>query len=494
MPALASLILAILFLQIPNVHAGLSEKEPEDDEYGLCGVAKRGFQEKIEKARQQLGRDLQLKPLLNNCAKALTSHLDNCTTPQRLTEFGCKSGSAQGGGGESQTGSASGKGIPQAADKMAAGFVDDANCKRRLSHCVSQGNNFHGRESNNQAWQKCLHGDKLSFSPVPNPQTPRDRDASARNQLLSEAYRAQQEYTKCLKDRAKSAEELAEKTLLDSIAARAHGATPAVNCINHDIGVRICEVSRDGQRISTADGQEEYQDARDPEADQHNPVHVEKSGSHCSGTLLGDGQTVVTAGHCLENGGRGSEQRISVRDSTGQEHTVTARCSGQFDGVGYSDIAKCSLPQPIKANPLYLATHDPQIQGAGCVDEGYIKRCGSGFFENLTNKPVTVYAYPADQGLTRSIGSITGTGTNGWIWKNGVLYHDLLCTGGCSGSGYIVNVDGQRVVVGASSFADRYRIGGGGTYPTYRQWQGLRVQSVSTEKLANGTLLFQRLQ
>ncbi len=486
MPSLGKffLILALICPPLPQAHAGLSEEDPSEDGHGLCGVAKRGLQETIKKAQKELGKDLPMKALLNNCAQALTQHFDGCTSSERLAQMGCKSGG----------GAAGGQGIPQAADKMAGGLVDDANCKRRVSHCVKQGGALKGQGTADDARKKCLNGDKLSFSPVENPQTPRDRDKSARNQLLYKIYLAEQSYTECLKKRAQAAEDLARQTLVDSQAARSDGARPALSCITHQNGHRECEVSRNGERFTPADGQREDGPIRDPDADQHNPARVQGARGHCSGTLLGDGQTVVTAGHCLDNGGRDGERQITVRDSLGQEHVVAARCAGQDDGVGYSDIAKCSLSQPIKANPVYFATHDPKVAGADCIDEGYIKRCGSGFFQNLTNKPVTVYGYPADQGLSRSTGTFTGTGSNGWLYKNGLLYHDLLCTNGCSGSGYIVDVGGQKVVVGAHSYGQTYFPGGGGSIPTYRQWQGMRVQSISTNKLANASLLFQQLQ
>jgi len=489
------LLLALIFPAGPQAHAGFSAKEtrPTEDEYGLCGVAKRGLQEAIEKAQRELGKHLHMKPLLNNCAQALTKHYDDCSSNERLAQFGCKTGA---GANTAAQPSGSGSGITGAADKMAGGLVEDANCKRRVSHCVSKGGYaYRGQGTNEDAWKKCLNGDKLSFSPIPNAQTPRDRDASARNQLLSEVYRAEKSYAECLEKRAKAAEDLARKTLQDSQAARSDGSRPDLSCVTKHQGNRECEVSRNGERFTPADGQREDGPIRDPEADKHNPALVKSANGHCSGTVLGDGQTVVTAGHCLDNGGRAGERQITVRDSLGQEHVVTARCSGQFDGVGYSDLAKCSLSQPIKANPVYFATHDPKIPGSGCVDDAYVKRCGTGFFEDLTNKPVTVYGYPSDQGLTRSTGTFTGTGTNGWLWKNGVLYNDLLCTGGCSGSGYIVDVNGQKVVVGAHSYNYVYRAGGGGgSIPTYQQWQNLRVQSVSTNKLADSSLLFQQLQ
>lgn len=473
---------------VPQRHAmaGLSRDEPLDDEQGLCGVAKRVLQDRIESARNQLGKDLQMKPLLNNCAQTLTRHFDGCTSKESLARLGCKTGGPPA--------PAAGQGIPQGADKMAASLVDDANCKRRVSHCVAKGGFIRGQGTRDEAWEKCLNGDKLSYSSVPNPQTPRDRDASARNQLLLEALKAERAYTECLKQRAQASEELARKTLDESMAARADGSRPALSCVNHNNGYRECEVSSNGERFVPADGQREDGPLRDPEADKYNPAQVRGATGNCSGTLLGDGQTVVTAGHCLDNGGRSGEREITVRDSTGQEHRVQAQCSGQYDGVGYSDLARCSLSQPIKSNPVYFATHDPSVPGNGCIDEGYIKRCGSGFFQDLTNKPVTVYGYPGNQGLTRSTGTFTGTGTNGWLWKNGLLYHDLLCTGGCSGSGYIVDVNGQRIVVGAHSYGYSYTIGGGGAIPTYQQWQQLRVQSISTGKLANATLLFQQLQ
>lgn len=477
-------VVILLALHMPMAFAGLSRAESADDDHGLCGVARRAMQQEIEKAQAELGKGLHTKALLNNCARAFTEHHDKCSNPENLQQMGCKpKPPAVPNAKTSITGS---------ADQLAAGFIEDANCKRRIEQCVARGGiaKHHGKEED--AWKQCLNGDQLSFVPVPNEATPRDRDASARNQLLGRIYRLREDYKKCLKDRADAAEQLARKTLEDAAAARADGTRSAVDCIDKAQGIRVCGISENGERFTPADGQREDGPIRDPEADRDNPAQVGKD--RCSGTLLGNGTDVVTAGHCLSGSGR-QEVPITVRDADGQERTVTATCSGTYGGSGYDDLARCTLSQPVKANPVYFATHDPSVPGATCIDEGYTKRCGSGFFQNLTNKPVTVWGYPAGyDGLTRSTGTFTGTSESGWIWKNGVLHHNLICTGGCSGSGYIVDVGGQRVVVGAHSYGSIYGFQGGGSVPTYGQWQGLKIQSVSTEKLANATLLFTELQ
>ena len=78
-------------------------------------------------------------------------------------------------------------------------------------------------------------------------------------------------------------------------------------------------------------------------------------------------------------------------------------------------------------------------------------------------------------------------------YADGNLSYDALCTGGCSGGGVYVNSGGRQVAVTATSYGNRYANSGGAAVIPYEAYSGLKVQSVSADKLKQGTALFQTM-
>lgn len=270
----------------------------------------------------------------------------------------------------------------------------------------------------------------------------------------------------------------------------------AIDCINNDNGNRLCRYSQTGSRFENLDDPSK---ANDPTiADQK--AGAAQLGDRCSGTLLGDGRTVVTAGHCTQASNKEDGfQQLAVYDADGKQHFVQGSCSpGQFTRTTQTDVSVCKLSTPIgNPKPIYVAVNDPSVTGSGCRVSGYVKYCGDQYFQNLSQQPVQMAAYPGqfDEStleISNQLHGTTGTMYYDTTTKN--FSTDMMCTGGCSGGGYLITEpNGTSVVVSTHSYGWRFDNSGGGTVIPRDVWDSMRVQSVGAEQLQAGEYTIQSL-
>ena len=239
-----------------------------------------------------------------------------------------------------------------------------------------------------------------------------------------------------------------------------------LTCVDEDIGNHVCNLQRNGGEfveVPVVDGRADV-----GELSGTNPVLLSKE---CSASILGDGRTLVTAGHCLAT--TSSVQDATVLGSTGQQSTVVADCAPPiFTAAGRRDYGVCELRNAIaNINPVYLVTYDPKLAADDCHPlaqsrSKYVITCGDGFFNGLgAGARVTMLAYPTSTEvnvwiskthLARSVGTVSYVDMN-----QDLIYDDTMCTGGCSGAGYVVTRKGnQKLLVAVHGADDRYAGGG----------------------------------
>lgn len=362
-------------------------------------------------------------------------------------------------------------------------LVNSANCHYRVGTCYRIGSDFEGKPVLDDVYSKCLSVDKTSTSATTDAQMERGRDlVAAQDYIIEILSQVLMPEDKCWKNAGTQYEAQARQAMADGFKGKTAEAVKmeAINCITHDNSNRVCQYTGTrGQRFSETD----YEDPlRDKEGS--SPARMGKD--HCSGTLLGDGVTIVTAGHCtIDNAGT---NEFTVHDRNGVAHYVDAHCvPGNFEFFKV-DISKCTTSKAIDANPVYLATLDSNVAGNNCVDENFVMRCGPGFFEDLSTREATIWVYPSGYNLTRT------TGTMYYDSAKNILNYDAICTGGCSGGGVLVDHNGRKVVVAANSWGNRYLADQSGANPAlYSDWNSLKLQSVQTEKLENATLFFSEM-
>jgi hypothetical protein len=372
---------------------------------------------------------------------------------------------------------------------MAQGLTATANCAYAISHCYRNGTGNKGEMSANEAFNKCSgaagNAAKTTTGIEQSDQIIlKDFSDKLTWDLETSQY-------KCWRQIGDSAEALANKTLAD--AKSANGGGPAMDCINNSSGNRVCQVSENGTQFKALE--------KGDELNGNSPAKLETDHTSCSGTLLGDGVTVITAGHCTNKLDKNGQPTISVYDKNGTLHKLPATCvRGMFDErapVDSVDSSYCRLSSPIAANPLYVATLDPS-QKTGCMTSGYLKKCAPDFFQRMSSSPVSMRAWPAQND------EATFKRNNSTLYQTtGTLYYDssnqnlitrnMLCTSGCSGGGYIVDYGGEQVLVSAHSYGNDRSPGGGAHVIPVDLFKDLKIQSISTQKLAEGTFLFQSM-
>lgn len=418
---------------------------------------------------------------LNECQEKIQKHIEACSSESTNSPL-CQ--------GDTSPRIASSQNISNMSDDLTRMLIQNANCLWSVSSCYVSGNMAKQRVSI-QNWSFCTKE--------------ADADNEADKKTINNYYydynnSIERTQSQCFKQAADSYERQARENLAKSAATKTpeEFAQQAIDCITHDNGNKVCVFRTSGgshfEKVSYLEGScNEQSDKRSCTENVKNNSPARLDG--CSGTLLGDGESIVTAGHCTKNA---TSQMVEVFDKDNRKMHIQANCAvGIDEEVRGTDVSVCKLTQPIKANPTYLATYDANVSGSGCETTGYIMKCGEGFFQNLTQHPVSMMAYPTQYDRE------TGSTTKDLYWTKGVLLWDketknlqtdMLCTGGCSGGGYTINYEGRNVVVGAHGYTNRYVAGyGGAAVIPNNSFNSLKVQSISDDKLAYGKILFEEM-
>lgn len=306
--------------------------------------------------------------------------------------------------------------------------------------------------------------------------------------------RAEQSLRACLDRGAAGTDAQALRSIEAAKLASGDGA-PGMQLQCHETGgsasYRACVFTGSGQSVENLQAGGEPADGRGLE---FTPAGLrdEERGTYCSGSVLGDGRTVLTAGHCFSDPGRSNAQ-MTVTGSDGQTYERRADCNaGRYDFVRGPDLAMCRLQEPVPAHPTYMATVDNSVQGERCVPTGYVLRCPANYFQRNSSGQVTTIGYPEGYNgqLVRSNGQYAVTRENNQNFVN----YNTWTQPGSSGGGVVTTIDGYRVILAPVSDGPNMNpLQGGGIVPYYRDVSRLRIQSVPTHMLAGGTRVVHEL-
>lgn len=428
---------------------------------------------------------------LIRCREGYEKHIKFCDNELRKNKF-C-------GQDLNELKSTEGSAIPDKSKISIKIHVNRANCFYALSSCYRMGNDY--KEKRQELEAQCFHKQKEVEGMALEDSATRTKAADPRSLKLytSDVYsQVLNPESSCWERNANSYEHEAKIILqgAKNCSTEEQRAGMAINCIDHDNGNRVCVFHESGGSRLT-----EYTDERTAAtaAAEGNVSTANLELDECSGTVLGDGLTVVTAGHCTKNiaDGKTEEREISAYDKNGQIQKLTAICGrGVYSQNTAPDISICKLSRKIEAADVSAAFYDSNVKGSECQRDEYIWRCGDEYFQNKTKKVATMYAFPRqfdpnNNTVRANMVRTTGTLIYDPLTKN--LTYDMLCTGGCSGAGVIINENGRNVLLAADNYGSRYEASGGSSTVPYETYKNLKLQSISTEKLTAGSELFQQM-
>jgi|GEM_PF-3954316 len=426
---------------------------------------------------------------LDTCFSLTNYHLGDCDQTPKLNNFCAKTGTA----------TIPGDGTVAAIDNQIASMVNTANCQFAMSNCYTNQSMVEEARRTNRNQGCWFNQERIAAQH--NYADPADADQAGNAEAIKKYaidfyLKVDRPQGECWRKMGAQSELVARQTLASSMNIKTGQAlSETIYCVNNDIGNRVCNFDPTGKQTF----KETAPDDGRPDVGSTSPgkfVNADGTSGNCGGSLLGDGSTFLTVGHCTQSLSS-PNQMVAVTDASGTLRYVDATCStGQFTRTTQADISTCTLSTPVPANPVYYATLDTSNSGNACTTSGYVMSCGEGWFKNLTNQPVTMWAYPAqfDTSTLDITHNLTeSTGTMIYDPTTHQLTTDMMCSGGCSGSGYYTNVDGKTVIVGANSYGSRYDVGTGAAAVPTQVYQGLVVPSVSTKKLENGSPLFQKI-
>ncbi len=207
----------------------------------------------------------------------------------------------------------------------------------------------------------------------------------------------------------------------------------------------------------------------------------------CSGSLLGDGSTFVTAGHCTKDlGATGGHVDLRVFDVDGFPHNVGAVCvrgAYTYAGGGNPDVSVCRLDHTISAPQQYLAVLD-RTAGEFCKPEGWILRCGLSFFSQFAGQTARVYGFPYFDGQEAKSPFDVPSRVEFNAESNSFTFQHW-CTGGCSGAGIFVQARSRKIILTVISWESREEPQGGAAAIPADVWQRISTDlSHSTGPLA----------
>ncbi|MGE0527675.1 MAG: hypothetical protein AB7P49_11470, partial [Bdellovibrionales bacterium] len=372
-------------------------------------------------------------------------------------------------------------------ETMAKALVAGANCKNLIGFCHrgDEKDKTHPEgKKMGDLFQKCERDPQDKARPLAaNPATRDEAEA-----IRSSVYYFNKvhgdllmEQARCLQADGLKLENQARAVINDTQASKT-SSHAVIDCVDHDAGTRLCVVRADGQSRYVDDPS-----ARSVTEGGMNPVRI---ANKCSGETLGNGTTVVTNGHCTKEGE--GEREVEVYDKYGTLHKLKARCDrGYYDHHGMSrqfrDVSICELERKIEVNEVYFDTYGGM--GNTCEEvEPYVRACGREYFEQLSMKPVEMGSFPARQGLTAVKGTLY------YDDKTGHFNSDMMCTGGCSGSGVgIRNEMGKRSIVAVHAWGERTAATeGGSVIVDYYDYSQMR-RRLSPEVVSAGGGMFQTM-
>ncbi|MGE4133896.1 MAG: hypothetical protein AB7F86_19830 [Bdellovibrionales bacterium] len=382
-----------------------------------------------------------------------------------------------------------GSGLAGAFDRDIASHVHQSNCRKAIGSCLTNGSTLKGMPSWDELWRIC-EGNLLPKMKELEPQG-YTADAQNERQAIYDARVYMATVRKLLLDPAANCEKrradqdlkLARERLEKSKAVRSDGKPQTIDCLDRQSSYQFCYYSYDGARKL-----EPLAEA----GDYSSPVNLPgndapaRLANGCSGACFRAPSSIgatecLTAGHCMDETNSGSS-RMVVYDSEGRPQVVKSEgCRGVYENGLTADYAICRIEGSVNTKPMYLATMDTSVTGDSCRDEGYVMRCGPGFYERIAREQVKLSAtiFPAGGRMSFTQGQLFYDSANKQI------YHDLLTARGASGSGLVVNYQGRNIVMGAHSWSYERTLYGGGTIISYEEYQRLRVREVEEQRLSS---------
>jgi hypothetical protein len=191
-------------------------------------------------------------------------------------------------------------------DVSIAQTVDSTNCHRRIAYCTYGGTWSH--RGKREKYIESCGGDARKASGDPLVIKYDAEVVQPMNDMLTELR-------DCWNKKGDQLEAESQQLVAKSMAVReGETAKPGVFCQNQDVPFRLCEYSG-----RTQAGLEETDESTSDFKDAAGTTRLEDhaTSSHCSGTLIGDGVTVRTAGHCTDTP-ENYRQTLNVIDADGK--------------------------------------------------------------------------------------------------------------------------------------------------------------------------------
>ncbi|NQZ02125.1 MAG: hypothetical protein HRT45_15810 [Bdellovibrionales bacterium] len=301
-------------------------------------------------------------------------------------------------------------------------------------------------------------------------------------------------YAECRDYEARKYRHAANQTISCSMSLREQGAArPGIVCYRNSAGLEQCEYMA-SRVTSFADLTDPLQAARVDQESLHPYGALTMGGDtnnpHCSGTPVGDGSHVWTAAHCLVPG----NQTQFVTEVNGRRVLSEMDCADRT--LGYSltnyDFALCRLSNPVPMDqPTFVLTENRSLRGYECIPNGFYLECSHNYIRRLEGTNAQIVAFPGSQ--RSPAGGYTPIYTQTPIQFNrseGGFYARSLADPGSSGAGWIVDIDGRRVLVGNSVFAAPSS--GGGWTHEIRNWTAHSLQGrLNERRMENGRSIFE---
>ena len=305
--------------------------------------------------------------------------------------------------------------------------------------------------------------------------------------------RTMSDKTDCLNQQARENKRDARRSLSCSNQIRsAAKPKPEIVCYKSELDIEQCEYSESGMN-----GYKVVEDHSLVDEDLNHSfglIETVKDGkmSSCSGTAVGEGYDVLTASHCVEEGGRIT---FSVPDQDGVIQKINGTCVTNPNELivpnhSYGDTTICSLDRQARVQENYfVATMDPNMK-EGCIPQDHYLRCSMSVFESMDRQPASLISYPGSQAADGNLRPIQSRGHVSFDpAKREFMTPDIFADFGSSGGGYITELYGYPVVLTNQSLIAN--ASGISTMPviTWREISGLKA-SLSDRKMQGAGDIF----
>ncbi len=454
------LLISIAFPAVPSTAAEAGT--------GNCDASEKGFLKKLDRARSYF------TPTRPGCDEAAKGVGEKCSVPRG--QF-CEDFKDQ--AGIEALGRTGGQGTADPSNDMVKKMLRTANCYRGVKACLN-----HELEKIDKACGKVdtskpatgasgagasAPGAKAkagSKPPAPAVPAEKDKDNSPMFGLFAKVDL--REIGDCMTAQGAELEAKAREVFATSNKTKTPEQLAREQLICRDKTSRVCDLNTDGtQKAGIAD-------EKNPEEMRARGATPALVGDACSGTLLRDGQTVSTAGHCTEDINGSATRTLQVTDGNGQTQTVMGRCArGQYE-PGKQDFSTCTLDTALPAPDNYLLSRDDSI--ATCQTVGLEYRCPNSRLQKISSEPVTIYGYTSDEAGVRRLN--VSEGYVRYEERYNSFYTSAPTQPGISGAGYMVDLDGRRVILSSNSHGSSAEsvYGGAGNVLTPDQLELTRTQ------------------